>query len=673
MYNGMIAPLYPFRFKAVEWYQGEYNVSNPEQYSRLLPGLMNTWRTYFGQPNLPFIIIQLPDFGSTQTLPVETGSWAELREAQLKSVVNDTSSRLVCTIDIGQGALHPTDKQDVGLRAAWAAANLVYGQNVVDECPLCISQTVSGTNMICSFTNIGMGLMVGYKDAFNPLSPVMPTNAPLANFALAGANGTYYAANAPITASNQVTVWSASVPAPLYVRYAWGNNPPCNLYNQLVDGGQTNGLPASPFRNDPVNKLVVNQGTGTGYYASNATVSITASNFTGETFDHWSSDTNFLSSLTASTVTATQAQEYVSVLANFRLTSGPTNLTAAAATGQVALAWSPMTAAHYIVKRSTVHGGPYTTLATNLMFTSAPAFTDNNVFMGVTYYYVVSATNTWNAGPNSAEVSATVPSAQGTNSATIWNMPGNYLWTCPAGVTSIKVECWGGGGAGGSGAFAAVTNLPVTPGSNYVITIPPLAGPVAGASLSPATNGGTVSFTGDNSTTVAANGGLGGTNVASNGTGIGGGGGAGGAATTGTGVSSYAGGNGFQGKQGGGRSSAGYDGGSGAGASDLRAGNGAATLLTIGFYGGAQTVGSDALHNGGAGVQGGTNGVAITTLTTIPVAGTNEFGPGGGGSRGVVAYTNGSPAASALGGNGGPGQIVITYTPGCEKVGLNQF
>lgn len=422
LYNAMIAPLAPFRFKAVEWYQGEYNVANPEQYSRMLPGLMNTWRSYFGQANLPFIIIQLPNFSGAQTKPVETGSWAELREAELKTVLNDTNSRIVSTIDIGQGNLHPTDKQDVGLRAAWAAADLVYGQNVVDECPICTEVLISGTNIICTFTNIGAGLMIGFKDAFNPLSPVVPTNAPLVNFAIAGANKTFFAANATITASNKVTVWSSSVPSPLYVRFGWGNNPPCNLYNQIVDGGQSNGIPASPFRNDPVNKLMVNLGNGTGYYASNATVSITASNLTGETFDHWSGDTNFLSDITATTVTATQKQEYVSVLANFRITSAPTGLMVASAAGQVTLTWNPMVATHYNVKRSTVNGGPYMTIITNLI--GNPSYSDASVTVGSTYYYVVSATNIMNEGPDSTQVSVTVSAAPPHNFTNIWDANG---------------------------------------------------------------------------------------------------------------------------------------------------------------------------------------------------------------------------------------------------------
>ncbi len=38
-------------------------------------------------------------------------------------------------------------------------------------------------------------------------------------------------------------VWSDQVPKPAHVRYAWADNPDCNLINK-------EGLPASPFRTD---------------------------------------------------------------------------------------------------------------------------------------------------------------------------------------------------------------------------------------------------------------------------------------------------------------------------------------------------------------------------------------------------------------------------------------
>ncbi len=44
-------------------------------------------------------------------------------------------------------------------------------------------------------------------------------------------------------AGDQVIASSPEVPRPVAARYAWANNPACNLYNDA-------GLPASPFRTE---------------------------------------------------------------------------------------------------------------------------------------------------------------------------------------------------------------------------------------------------------------------------------------------------------------------------------------------------------------------------------------------------------------------------------------
>ena len=49
--------------------------------------------------------------------------------------------------------------------------------------------------------------------------------------------------NIPTQQRNQVLVWSDSVAEPVAVRYAWSNNPVCNLKSII-------GLPATPFRSD---------------------------------------------------------------------------------------------------------------------------------------------------------------------------------------------------------------------------------------------------------------------------------------------------------------------------------------------------------------------------------------------------------------------------------------
>jgi sialate O-acetylesterase len=55
-------------------------------------------------------------------------------------------------------------------------------------------------------------------------------------------DGNFVPADARIEGAT-VVVSSAQVPEPIAVRYAWADDPTCNLINQA-------GLPASPFRSD---------------------------------------------------------------------------------------------------------------------------------------------------------------------------------------------------------------------------------------------------------------------------------------------------------------------------------------------------------------------------------------------------------------------------------------
>ncbi len=85
--------------------------------------------------------------------------------------------------------------------------------------------------------------------------------------------------------------------------------------------------------------------------------------------------------------------------------SAPTGLTATAGNGQVSLTWNASAGAtSYTVKRATVSGGPYGTIAGNLTTT---AHTDTGLANGTTYYYVVSAVNAYGESANSGETIAT--------------------------------------------------------------------------------------------------------------------------------------------------------------------------------------------------------------------------------------------------------------------------
>jgi hypothetical protein len=93
----------------------------------------------------------------------------------------------------------------------------------------------------------------------------------------------------------------------------------------------------------------------------------------------------------------------VAALANPVLPPAPAGLAAVAGDAQVALNWNAVTnAASYNVKRSTMNGGPYTTITS----VTATSFTDTGLVNGTTYYYVVSAVNIGGESTNSTEVSA---------------------------------------------------------------------------------------------------------------------------------------------------------------------------------------------------------------------------------------------------------------------------
>lgn len=230
LYNTMVAPAINYSIKGFVWYQGEANASNPKEYNQLLPALIADWRAKWANPDLPFIYAQLPGFMEVQYSPSES-QWAELREAELHTL-SVPKTGMAVTIDAGEwNDIHPLDKKDVGDRLALAAEKTAYNETqLTAPGPLFQSTKIEGNKIVITFSNMGSGLVVKGAGA-------------LEQFAIAGADKVFVWANAMIN-GNKVIVWNDDVAAPLYVRYAWADNPEgANLYNQ-------DGLPASPFRTD---------------------------------------------------------------------------------------------------------------------------------------------------------------------------------------------------------------------------------------------------------------------------------------------------------------------------------------------------------------------------------------------------------------------------------------
>lgn len=228
LYNAMIAPIVPYTIKGAIWYQGESNAAKAYQYRTLFPLMINDWRTKWGT-DFPFYFVQLANFMQTNEEPTES-SWAELREAQMQTL-KLINTGMAVTIDIGDANdIHPKNKQDVGKRLALLARSGTYGEKrIVAMGPLYDSYIIDNGKIIISFHPSKSKLTTSDRES-------------LKGFSIAGPDKKFYWAEAMIE-GDKIVVSAATVPFPVAVRYAWADNPICNLINEA-------GLPASPFRTD---------------------------------------------------------------------------------------------------------------------------------------------------------------------------------------------------------------------------------------------------------------------------------------------------------------------------------------------------------------------------------------------------------------------------------------
>ena len=228
LFDGMLHPLIPYGIRGAIWYQGESNADRAEQYRKLFPAMIRNWRADWKQGDFPFLFVELARWQAPQPEPAES-VWAELREAQAEALKLLGVGRATI-IDTGDTFdIHPKDKQTVGHRLALAARAIVYGEPIEAAGPTFAAMTPEAGALRLRFTHTGGGLAAA-------------GGGTLRGFAIAGADRKFVWAQAVIQ-GDTVVVRSAQVPQPVAVRYAWADNPDCNLANGA-------GIPASPFRTD---------------------------------------------------------------------------------------------------------------------------------------------------------------------------------------------------------------------------------------------------------------------------------------------------------------------------------------------------------------------------------------------------------------------------------------
>ncbi len=238
IYNGVLKSHIGYGVKGAIWYQGESNAGRAYQYRELFPLMISSWRKEWQQGDFPFYWVQLADFRAEKPNPEES-DWAELREAQTMTMSKLPNTGQAVIIDIGEGKdIHPKNKVDVGRRLArWALAK-DYGIQIAHRSPQFKSAEKVGNKMVLSFDHVNGG--------WRPFD----VNEPV-GFAIAGADKKFVWAKATILPDGRVEVSAETVADPASVRYAWADNPVCNMFDQA-------GLPLTPFRTDDWPGVTIN-------------------------------------------------------------------------------------------------------------------------------------------------------------------------------------------------------------------------------------------------------------------------------------------------------------------------------------------------------------------------------------------------------------------------------
>jgi sialate O-acetylesterase len=219
IFHAMISPITSFKIAGVLWYQGERNTNNPSFYKELMVTLINSWRTAWGY-DFPFYFAQIAPFngyGKDRGVLVQ--------DAQRRTL-EVPGTKMVMTSDISdRGDIHPTNKQDVGLRFANLA--LVYHYKIFPF------EVIGPLYRSYAYERNRVRIFFDHAEGLHA------RDGNCNDFELAGEDGVFHPAGAKIEGGS-VLVSAGNVFRPKFCRFAWRNDAVTNLFNQA-------GLPASCF------------------------------------------------------------------------------------------------------------------------------------------------------------------------------------------------------------------------------------------------------------------------------------------------------------------------------------------------------------------------------------------------------------------------------------------
>ena len=236
LYCAMIAPLRQFAAKGFLWYQGCSNLSDNDHYDTMMARMVQQWRSDWGDKSnaMPFYYVMIAPYIYQAS---DDTAYPLFVENQTRALSKIPNSGMAATTDIGEEkCIHPAQKFEVGQRLAALALKQTYGQlGYEPKAPQMAAYSIKDGKAVITMTNCENGLTPLYGEE-------------VCGFEIAGADKVFHKAQATLSATSQVTVWSDEVKQPVAVRYSFRNFAPGNLKNVY-------GIPAVPFRTDTWNDV----------------------------------------------------------------------------------------------------------------------------------------------------------------------------------------------------------------------------------------------------------------------------------------------------------------------------------------------------------------------------------------------------------------------------------
>lgn len=233
-HNGMIAPVLPYSFRGLVWYESGIDMKSTGEYATLLPVLVQDLRLRLKQEQLPIIMVQLGQVANNGSILQEKNSPAALlRQSQYKSRLIPRNF-LIVTADL-EDPTGKTEKPKIQLeseitdRILAVALSTQYQKYKPYKQPYLEYLEPQKESLRLAIGN-AQGQLVS-KDGDTPLG-----------FEIAGLDHSYLPAKARLEGT-AIILESPEIKKPLYARYAWSTNPRLSIFN-----GE--GLPLSPFASD---------------------------------------------------------------------------------------------------------------------------------------------------------------------------------------------------------------------------------------------------------------------------------------------------------------------------------------------------------------------------------------------------------------------------------------